>query len=641
MIEKNYAGLDGFIWWMGVVESRNDPLEMGRCKVRVHGWHSPSLGDIPSDDLPWAVPVNSLNNSSFATAKEGDFVFGFFADGRNAQVPLILGIVPAFAIEKGSADIGFNDLRDEAALAAAPKKVTARSYSRSGGGSKVTEESPETYPKERDLNNPSVTALARNKVNETHVVTSRTERGPIAIPSSDKQQYITPAPSYNPVYPYNQAMETESGHSLEFDDTPGAERVELAHRTGTMFEIQPNGTKVEEIVKDNYTIVMADEYVYVMGKAIVSVDKDCTIKVAGNLKIDVGGDFELKVAGESKMSAGKDFKVSSSDDVKVDAKKKTSMSGGTEVSVSSEGTASLSGSSSTRVSSSGSMAISGSSTSITSDSTIKASEMSVSGKISASGDVSSSSGSGFSIPALPALPALPTGIEDFAPLIPETSEILAQVNEAMAQVEAAVGDLTALTDVQSLLGKLDVAQLDTLLETATSFDVGNIVSSLGGEFGVTSLIDGISPLGLSSMVGGLNPLSADMFTDKLLSNVGLPGADGLVSQFVDKLPVGKIKDFTNNLSSGKINQLVAQASSVDVDKLFKGMVGDKVRDVVTSLAPPQLKSVMSSLEGANVQKVFDSLSEQGLADLKNKIGSELEKKLTDKINQTVGYPIIT
>ena len=326
MIEKNYAGLDGFIWWMGVVESRNDPLEMGRCKVRVHGWHSPSLGDIPSDDLPWAVPVNSLNSSSFATAKEGDFVFGFFADGRNAQVPLILGIVPAFAIEKGTADIGFNDLRDEAALAAAPKKVTARSYSRSGTGSTVTEETPETYPKERDLNNPSVTALARNKVNETHVVTSRKERGPISIPSSGKTKYTTPAPSYNPVYPYNQAMETESGHSLEFDDTPGAERIEMAHRTGTMFEIQPNGTKVEEIVKDNYTIVMADDYVYVMGKAIVSVDKDCTIKVAGNLKLDVGGNFEISAAGEVKIASGKDFKASSSEDVKIDSKKKTSLS---------------------------------------------------------------------------------------------------------------------------------------------------------------------------------------------------------------------------------------------------------------------------------------------------------------------------
>jgi len=637
MMDKNYAGLDGFVWWMGIVESRNDPLEMNRCQVRVYGWHSPSLGDIPSDDLPWAVPINALNGGATSMAKEGDMVFGFFADGRNAQVPLILGIVPTYAVGKSPADIGFGDIRDEAKLAAAPKKVTARSYSRSGGGSKITEETPETYPKERDFNNPSVSALARNKPNETHVVTSRIERGPITIPSSGKTKYTTPAPSYNPVYPYNRATETESGHSFELDDTPGAERVELAHRSGTMFEIQPSGTKVEEIVKDNYTIVMADDFVYVMGKAIVSVDKDCTIKVAGNLKIDVGGDFELKVAGESKMSSGKDFKVSSSDDVKVDAKKKTSMSGGTEVSVSSKGTASLSGTSSTRVSSSGSMAISGTSTSITSQSTIKASKMAVAGKISASGV--GSSGGGFSIPELPAVPALPTGIEDFAALIPGASEILAQVNEAMAQIEAAVGDLTALTDVQSLLGQLDVAQLDTLLETATSFDVGNIVSSLGGEFGITSLVGGISPLGLASMVSGLTPLSANMLTDKLLSEVGLPGADGLISQFVDKLPVGKIKDLANNLDSGKLTSLITQATGKDVDKLFKGLAEDKIRDTLTSLAPPQLRSVMSSLSGDNINKAFGSLPDVNLADIKNKLGSELQKKLTEKASQVSGYPI--
>ena len=66
MIEKNYAGLDGFIWWMGVVESRQDPLGLGRCQVRVFGFHSPSLSDIPSKDLPWAHPANSLNGSSLA-----------------------------------------------------------------------------------------------------------------------------------------------------------------------------------------------------------------------------------------------------------------------------------------------------------------------------------------------------------------------------------------------------------------------------------------------------------------------------------------------------------------------------------------------------------------------------------------------
>ena len=641
MMEKNYAGLEGFIWWMGVVESRHDPLEMGRCKVRVYGWHSPSLADIPSDDLPWAIPVHSLNSSSFATAKEGDMVFGFFADGRNAQVPLIVGIIPAFGIEKGSTDVGFNDLRDEAALAAAPKKAIARSYSRTGAGSTTTDETPETYPKERDLENPSVTALARNRVNETHVVTSRKERGPIVIPSS-AGAFPTPEPSYNPVYPYNQAMETESGHSLEFDDTPGAERVELAHRTGTMFEIQPNGTKVEEIVKDNYTIVMADDYVYVMGKAIVSVDKDCTIKVAGNLKIDVGGDFEVNVAGETKFSSAKDFKLSSAEDVKVGSSKKTSISGGSQVSVSSQGTASLSGTAETRVSSVGIMAVSGLATSITSVAPITASKMSVAGSVSSTGI---GIGDFFNIPAFPALPALPTGILDFAAFIPGASELLAQVNGVIAEVQAAVGDitaladgaladLTALTDVQSLMGKLDVGQLGSMLEQATGFDVENLTKTIGGEFGIDKLTDTIDSFGAGQLVSKLGG-QADAFADKLLA-----GGEGIASKFMSKIPTGQIKAFTDKLGQGKVNELITKATGTDVNKFIKGMAKDKIKDTISSLAPPELRSVVSSLDGGNLRKTLESLGEEGIADFKNKIGSELGGLLADKLNQTVGYPII-
>jgi hypothetical protein len=33
----SFAGLNGFAWWMGVVENRNDPLKMGRCQVRIFG----------------------------------------------------------------------------------------------------------------------------------------------------------------------------------------------------------------------------------------------------------------------------------------------------------------------------------------------------------------------------------------------------------------------------------------------------------------------------------------------------------------------------------------------------------------------------------------------------------------------------
>ena len=29
-----------FTWWQGVVEDRNDPLKLGRCRVRVLGYHT-------------------------------------------------------------------------------------------------------------------------------------------------------------------------------------------------------------------------------------------------------------------------------------------------------------------------------------------------------------------------------------------------------------------------------------------------------------------------------------------------------------------------------------------------------------------------------------------------------------------------
>ena len=36
-----------------------------------------------------------------------------------------------------------------------------------------------------------------------------------------------------PVYPYNKTWVTEQGHTLEFDDTPGAERMRIKHKSGT------------------------------------------------------------------------------------------------------------------------------------------------------------------------------------------------------------------------------------------------------------------------------------------------------------------------------------------------------------------------------------------------------------------------
>jgi len=93
---KNRLGHDNFVWWIGVVEDRVDPLNLGRCKVRIFGSHTDNLQEIPTSDLPWAIPLNSVNNSmSFSTPMEGDYVFGFFMDGLASQAPAMLGVFPS------------------------------------------------------------------------------------------------------------------------------------------------------------------------------------------------------------------------------------------------------------------------------------------------------------------------------------------------------------------------------------------------------------------------------------------------------------------------------------------------------------------------------------------------------------------
>jgi hypothetical protein len=93
---KNRLGHDNFVWWIGVVEDRVDPLNVGRCKVRIFGSHTDNLQEIPTSELPWATPLYPVNDSrSFSTPMEGDYVFGFFMDGLSSQAPAMLGVFPA------------------------------------------------------------------------------------------------------------------------------------------------------------------------------------------------------------------------------------------------------------------------------------------------------------------------------------------------------------------------------------------------------------------------------------------------------------------------------------------------------------------------------------------------------------------
>jgi len=89
MIGEN--GFESLIWFMGFVEDNADPLN-GRVRVRAFGFHPPySDGTVLTEDLPWAHVVRDSKFSSIPDL--GDLVIGFFLDGRDAQHPVVIGVV--------------------------------------------------------------------------------------------------------------------------------------------------------------------------------------------------------------------------------------------------------------------------------------------------------------------------------------------------------------------------------------------------------------------------------------------------------------------------------------------------------------------------------------------------------------------
>ena len=45
---ENFIGQDGFVWFTGVVEDRQDPDKLGRVRVRCVGYHTDNKIKIPN-----------------------------------------------------------------------------------------------------------------------------------------------------------------------------------------------------------------------------------------------------------------------------------------------------------------------------------------------------------------------------------------------------------------------------------------------------------------------------------------------------------------------------------------------------------------------------------------------------------------
>jgi len=352
MAEQSYfMGQDGFIWFVGVVEDRNDPELLGRVRVRCLGFHTEDLTSLPTADLPWAHVMHPVTDPSMhgmgstpSFLVEGSWVIGFFRDAQEKQQPVIIGSLPGNPDNPANHKEGFNDPRSpyskQVPYARTPNygpypldgdiyfRDSDHAYGEPDTNRLAQGEASETHNSlidrrlrrlrgDPELNDdtvgvdddsdPELTRLGTGIPTATQPYLKRVDDAAVEEtrgwwdepdPKGIKKNAAVYASSQ---YPYNHVNESESGHIHEIDDTKGGERLYRQHKSGTFEEIHPDGSKVVKIIGDNYEIVA--------GNSNVSITGNVNLTVTGTVRELIKGDYHLEVEGNYTQKIHKNHRV--------------------------------------------------------------------------------------------------------------------------------------------------------------------------------------------------------------------------------------------------------------------------------------------------------------------------------------------
>lgn len=411
--------------YIGTVENRHDPLKLGRCQVRVVGLHTHDRLRLPTEDLPWAMPVTPITSASMSGIGvspvgpvEGSWVIIMFNDEAQ-QIPIMLGSVggipqentqigvdpdeitvklagnvittngvqtdtvagtgarlkraPEYTVTQDAIEL-YNkydpaneviisanlapfgtlvqsevravitqsmydalvlfahDIGDQAfAASSALKSLNAGKYLDAATKIGNHDEAPQrgeqkdlflrdgvpneageikqqrqnTNPTEgfKDpnekyplyFNEPDTNRLARHEEIAKTVVYKKEASLDKDVQGPQGQTWSQSPIPYNAQYPFNHVMQTESGHIMEFDDTPNSERIHLYHKAGTFTEIDANGTQVNRIVGDGYEILERNGYVHIQGDSNVTIEGSKNVLIKNSVNVDIHGSVNVNV----------------------------------------------------------------------------------------------------------------------------------------------------------------------------------------------------------------------------------------------------------------------------------------------------------------------------------------------------------
>ena len=208
-------------FYTGVVVSIDDPLKRSRVSVRIFGHHPEAILD---KKLPWAQVMMPNTNASSPTSTDSH---GLEVDTWVicASKESLLQDIVVLGTFKGKDDTHVRELGIDGM----------------------------SIPKEHSK------SLSR----------------PAGVPSNP----------YGAVYPHNKIHATTSGHIVEYDDTPGAERIYIYHKSGSFMEL--SNDEVTHVNNGNkWTVTTGDESLQVNGTTSINSSGAVTISSDASVTIN-------------------------------------------------------------------------------------------------------------------------------------------------------------------------------------------------------------------------------------------------------------------------------------------------------------------------------------------------------------------
>jgi len=289
------------LYFIGVVEDNRDPTNAGRVRVRAFGVHPPVTGDdtnaspnyVPTEDLPWALPVNGTMGSLHNIPELGEWVFGMFLDGRDAQHPIILGTMPGSNL---SAPAGTGLEGEDPYLR--PTKSVVDSY----GNLAI----PPYMSGEQAEKTAAILQLA-GKNYDVETSNEKKWSEPDVIPPTNSPEHTT---VWQGKYAGNTIAINDAG------DGVGGYML-ITHNTGTVVQIDDDGNVFIKSFGDRYDVTEGYEYRKTKGDTNTNIGQDYNLKIengsnnvwiANDMNIECN-DFNITARGKMRVNVAQGIEM--------------------------------------------------------------------------------------------------------------------------------------------------------------------------------------------------------------------------------------------------------------------------------------------------------------------------------------------